>query len=70
MLDKRTNTGWSVINEVKEYFKEGVFDTIIMSNVAAQVAPNFGLPVIKYQPQAASSKNYKLLAKEVMKQNE
>lgn len=70
MLDKRTNTGWQVINEVKEYFKEGVFDTIIMSNVAAAVAPNYGLPVIKYQPQAASAKNYKLLAKEVMKQNE
>ena len=54
----------------QHYIKEGVFDTIIMSNVAAAVAPNYGLPVIKYQPQAASAKNYKLLAKEVMKQNE
>ena len=70
MLDKRTPVGLEVINEVKEYFKEGVFETIIMSNVAAAVAPNYGLSVIKYQPQAVSSKNYKLLAKEVMKQNE
>lgn len=70
MLDKRTNRGLEVMNEVREYFKEGVFETVIMSNVAAAIAPNYGLPVIKYQPQAASSKNYKLLAKEVMKQNE
>lgn len=70
MLDRRTTAGWSVVNEVKEYFKEGVFDTIIQSNVAAAVAPNYGMPVLKYQPQCSSAKNYRLLAKEVMKRNE
>ena len=70
MLDKRVNTGWAVMNEVKEYFKEGVFETIIQTNAAAAMAPCYGLPVTKYQPQSSSSKNYKLLAKEVMKKNE
>ena len=70
MLDRRVNTGWAVMNEVKEYFKEGIFETIIQNNAAAAMAPCYGLPVTKYQPQSASSKNYKLLAKEVMKKNE
>ena len=70
MLDRRVNTGWAVMNEVKEYFKEGVFETIIQTNSAAAMAPCYGLPVTKYQPQSSSSKNYKLLAKEVMKKNE
>lgn len=70
MLDKRTTAGWGVVNEVKEYFKDGVFDTIIQTNVAAAMAPNFGLPVTKYQPQSSSAKNYRYLAKEVMKHNE
>ena len=70
MLDRRVNTGWAVMNEVKEYFKEGVFETIIQTNAAAAMAPCYGLPVTKYQPQSSSSKNYKLLAKEVMKKNE
>ena len=70
MLDRRTTAGWAVVNEVREYFKEGVFDTIIQSNVAAAVAPNYGLPVLKYQPQSSSAKNYRFLAKEVMKRNE
>lgn len=70
MLDKRTTAGWGVVNEVKDYFKDAVFDTIIQTNVAAAMAPNFGLPVTKYQPQSSSAKNYRYLAKEVIKRNE
>lgn len=70
MLDRRTKAGWEIVHEIKDYFKEGVFDTIITSNVAAQVAPTYGLPVITYAPKSPASKLYKSLAKEIVKQNE
>ncbi len=69
MLDRRTTHGWEIVNEVKQYFREGVFDTIILTNVAAQVAPNYGMPLLKYQPFSASAKGYKGLAKEIMMKN-
>lgn len=70
MLDKRTKAGWEIVNEVKEYFGEKVFKTFIASNVAAQVAPTYGMPVINYSPKSPSSKLYKLLAKELVVNNE
>ena len=70
MLDKRTKAGWEIVHEIKDYFKEGVFDTIITSNVAAQVAPTYGLPVIKFAPKSPAAKLYKSLAKEIVIKNE
>jgi chromosome partitioning protein len=70
MLDKRTKAGWEIVHEIKDYFKEGVFDTIITSNVAAQVAPTYGLPVTTFAPKSPASRLYKSLAKEVVKNNE
>jgi len=70
MLDKRTKAGWEIVHEIKEYFQKGVFDTIIPSNVAAQVAPTYGLPVLNYAPKSSSSKLYRSLAKEILNNNE
>jgi chromosome partitioning protein len=70
MLDKRTKAGWEIVHEIKDYFKEGVFETIITSNVAAQVAPTYGLPVIQFAPKSPAAKLYKSLAKEIVKNNE
>lgn len=70
MLDKRTKAGWEIVHEIKDYFKEGVFETIITSNVAAQVAPTYGLPVIKFAPKSPAAKLYKSLAKEIVNNNE
>lgn len=70
MLDKRTKAGWEIVHEVKSYFHEGVFDTIITSNVAAQVAPTFGVPILTYNPKAPSAQLYKSLAKEIIDNNE
>ncbi|HBG32919.1 MAG: sporulation initiation inhibitor Soj [Tenericutes bacterium GWC2_39_45] len=70
MLDKRTKAGWEIVHEIKDYFKEGVFDTIITSNVAAQVAPTYGLPVLSFAPKSPAAKLYKSLAKEIVKNNE
>lgn len=69
MLDKRTKAGWEIVHEVKSYFGDGVFDTIITSNVAAQVAPTYGVPILTYNSKAPSAKLYKSLAKEVIKKN-
>lgn len=70
MLDKRTKAGWEIVHEIKDYFKEGVFDTIITSNVAAQVAPTYGIPVLTFAPKSPAARLYKSLAKEIVKNNE
>jgi chromosome partitioning protein len=70
MLDKRTKAGWEIVHEIKDYFKEGVFETIITSNVAAQVAPTYGLPVTQFAPKSPAAKLYKSLAKEIVNNNE
>lgn len=70
MLDKRTKSGWEIVHDVKNHFREGVFNTIITTNVAAQVAPTFGMSVIEYAPSAPASKLYRSLAKEILKNNE
>lgn len=70
MLDKRTKAGWAIVNEVKEYFQEGVFKTFITSNVAAQVAPTYGVPILTYSPKSSSAVLYKSLAKELIENNE
>ncbi len=70
MLDKRTKAGWEIVHEIKDYFKEGVFDTIITSNVAAQVAPTYGLPVLTFAPKSPAARLYKSLAKEIVTNNE
>jgi chromosome partitioning protein len=70
MLDKRTKAGWEIVHEIKDYFKEGVFETIITSNVAAQVAPTYGLPVTQFAPKSPAAKLYKSLAREIVNNNE
>jgi len=69
MLDKRTKMGWEIVHEIKDYFKDGVFDTIITSNVAAQVAPTYGLPVLTYAPKSPAARLYFSLAKEIVENN-
>lgn len=69
MLDKRVKAGWEVVNEIKEYFKEKVFDSIIVSNVTTQVAPRYGMSLIEYDAKSKAAKLYKSLAKEVLKRN-
>ncbi len=66
MLDTRSNIGYEVINEVKKYFKEKVFKTIIPRNVKCSVAPSYGLPVTEFSPRSKGSISYQNLAKEVV----
>lgn len=66
MLDTRSNIGYEVINEVKTYFKEKVFKTIIPRNVKCSSAPSHGLPVTEYSPRSKGSLSYQNLAKEMV----
>ena len=69
MLDTRTKLGKDVIDEVKLYFKEKVFNTIIPRLVRLSEAPSFGKSIIDYDLTSNASKYYIELAKEVVKNN-
>ncbi|MFC3886305.1 ParA family protein [Bacillus songklensis] len=66
MLDARTNLGLQVIQEVKKYFQDRVYQTIIPRNVRLSEAPSHGEPVILYDPKSRGAEVYTELAKEVM----
>lgn len=66
MLDARTNLGIQVIEEVKKYFQDKVYKTIIPRNVRLGEAPSHGLPIIEYDPKSRGAEVYLELAKEVM----
>ena len=66
MFDGRTNLSNQVVAEVKSFFKNKVYDTIIPRNVRLSEAPSFGLPIIKYDPKCLGSEMYLDLAKEVI----
>lgn len=66
MLDARTNLGFEVVEEVKKYFQEKVFDTVISRNVRLSEAPSFGQSVIEFDPKSRGSLQYINLAKEVL----
>lgn len=67
MLDARTNLGIQVIEEVKKYFQEKVYRTIIPRNVRLSEAPSHGEPIIIYDPKSRGAEVYVELAKEVIK---
>ncbi len=70
MLDARTNLGIQVIDEVKKYFREKVFDSIIPRNVRLGEAPSHGKPIIIYDPKSRGAEVYLELAKEVVASGE
>ena len=67
MYDSRTRLAQDVVMQVKSYFKDAVFNTIIPRNVRLSEAPSRGMPICKYDPNCTGAKSYKLLADEVMK---
>ena len=69
MLDGRTNLGLEVVEEIKSYFKERVYDTIIPRLVRLSEAPSHGKPIIAYDSQNRGSEAYLNLAREVIERN-
>ena len=69
MLDNRTNLGLEVVEEIKSYFKEKVYDTIIPRLVKLSEAPSHGKPIHAYDPKSRGTEAYINLAKEVIERN-
>ncbi len=67
MFDARTNLGIQVIEEVKKYFQDKVYKTIIPRNVRLSEAPSHGEPIIIYDPKSRGAEVYLDLAKEVIR---
>jgi chromosome partitioning protein len=67
MFDRRTNLSKQVVAEVKNYFGDKVYDTIIPRNVKLGEAPSFGKPSILYAPESTGAQAYMDLAREVIK---
>lgn len=66
MLDGRTNIGLAVIEEVRSYFKDKTFNTIIPRLVRLVEAPSHGKPINVYDPESRATQAYANLAKEVI----
>lgn len=66
MYDARTNLSEQVIDEVKEYFSDLVFESIIPRNVRLSEAPSFGKPILDYSSNSKGAKAYRQLAEEVI----
>ncbi|MBW7475636.1 AAA family ATPase [Paenibacillus oenotherae] len=66
MFDARTNLGIQVIEEVKKYFQQKVYQTIIPRNVRLSEAPSHGQSIITYDPRSKGAEVYLELAKEVI----
>ena len=66
MFDERTSLGKQVSTDVREFFKEKVFRTVIPRNVRLAEAPSHGTPVILYDVKSRGAEAYLALAKEVI----
>ena len=69
MLDSRTNLGLEVVEDIKSYFKEKVYDTIIPRLVKLSEAPSHGKPIYAYDAKSNGTTAYLNLAKEVIERN-
>lgn len=66
MYDSRTRLAQEVVQQVKTYFADKVFSTIIPRNVRLSEAPSHGVPICQYDPDCVGARSYKLLAQEVI----
>jgi len=69
MYDIRTNLSNQVVKEVKRYFNNKVYKTVIPRNVRVSEAPSYGLPITIYDPHSKGAKSYDKLGKEFLKLN-
>lgn len=69
MFDERTNLGQQVATDVRQFFKEKVFRTVIPRNVRLGEAPSHGLPVILYDVKSRGAEAYITLAREVLERS-
>jgi len=66
MYDSRTNLSQQVAEEVKKFFSDKVYETVIPRNIRLSEAPSHGIPIIMYDARSKGAEAYRQLAKEVM----
>ena len=69
MYDARTNLSNQVVKEVKKYFENKVYKTVIPRNVRLSEAPSYGMPISLYDPRSKGAKAYEKFTKELLKNN-
>ena len=70
MHNARTNLSFEIIEEVRGYFKDKVYNTIIPRNVRLSESPSYGKPIILYDSCSRGAKAYQELAKEFLQKNQ
>lgn len=70
MFDGRTNLSVQVMEEVKKYFQQKVYETVIPRNVRLSEAPSHGKPITIYDARSRGAECYNQLAREVVMNNE
>lgn len=70
MYDMRTNLSNQVVREVKRYFEDKVYKTVIPRNIKLSEAPSFGMPITLYDEKSKGARAYEKLAKEILKNAE
>ena len=70
MFDGRTNLSIQVVEEVKKYFKDKVYSTIIPRHIRLAEAPGFGLPITHFDPRSKGAEAYREFAEEFLKDEE
>ena len=70
MYDARTNLSNQVVKEVKKYFENKVYKTVIPRNVRLSEAPSYGMPITEYDARSKGAKSYEKFTKEFLKINE
>ncbi len=66
MFDERTNLSHQVRDDLRDFFGDQVFATVIPRNVRLAEAPSYGKPIFLYDPQCKGAESYLQLAKEVI----
>ena len=69
MYDIRTNLSNQVVREIKKFFNDKVYKTVIPRNVRVSEAPSYGLPITIYDPDSKGAKSYEKLGREFIKMN-
>ena len=69
MNEERTNLGQQVARDVRGFFKDKVYRTVIPRNVRLAEAPSHGLPAVTYDPRSRGAESYFALAQEVRQRN-
>ena len=70
MYDIRTNLANQVVREVKKFFQNKVYKTVIPRNVRVSEAPSYGMPITVYDPKSKGARSYEKFTREFIKYNE